>query len=155
MSVDRDPSQFIESLRRGSLAASVQVVGMVQAADENSDSIQLTRDCSMWVSIPASMIEEIRLLGTQKCKDHMHYVAGIRFKEPQTEEGTVFARLITEQLATPPITRGIGGGGDEEPPGAGSCHGCVHACYVQCGGYDRYDPWCFRECIRTWCPECG
>lgn len=152
MSVDRDPSQFIERLRLGTLAAPVQVVGMVRAADEDSDSIQLTRDCSMWVSIPASMIEEISLLGTRKCKDHMHHVAGIQFKEPQTEEGVVFARLITEQLANPPIARGIGGGPDETPPGVGSCYGCVHGCYVACGGYDYS---CYSNCIRTWCPECN
>jgi hypothetical protein len=153
MAVDRDPEPFIERLRNGTLAVPVHVVGMVQTDGEKSDSIQLSKDCSTWISIPASMIEEISLLGAQKCKDHKHEVAGIHLKEPQTEEGAVYARLITEQVATPssswPPARSVN---DKYVPVPGGCASCYRDAYRACGNYD-YE--CVKDFLRNVCPECS
>jgi hypothetical protein len=152
MGAVREPRQFIEDLRRGALAVPVQVAGMIRAAEENSDSIQVTRDCSSWVSIPASMIEEINLLGTMKCKDHNHHVASIRFKEPQSEEGAVYARLITEHLVTPPTPRKGDRHVSNDGYVPGGCAACLRDCYRHCGGYD---PECVRDYLMSYCPECA
>ncbi len=118
---------------------------MVKPGDNGTDYIQLSRDCSTWIAIPISMIEEIRFLRIKKCQDHKHEVAQIRFKEPKSEEAAVFARLITVTL-----TRGVDFGGEDDFGPSGGCLRCMRGCHRDCGN----DFFCFSNCLRTWCPEC-
>ncbi|MBP1820956.1 hypothetical protein J3E61_004519 [Mycobacterium sp. OAE908] len=88
------PREFLDKLRSGALAAPVEVVGMVREIEGNDDALEFSVDCGSWISIPLKMIQSIDSLGAAPCKDHTHHSARIRLNESQSDEATVFAKLL-------------------------------------------------------------
>jgi hypothetical protein len=77
---------------------------MIKPADGDEDSIMFARagDCSAWVKVRASQIDDVKLLHTVRCKDHAHPLVHLFMKEPQTIEGKTFGALANLHSALPP-----------------------------------------------------
>jgi hypothetical protein len=98
------PREFLDKLRSGTLAEPVEVVGMVREIEGDDESLEFSVDCARWISIPIEMVESVHSLGVMPCKDHTHHGARVRLKEPQSDEATVFARLLGHRSNGPAMS---------------------------------------------------
>jgi hypothetical protein len=97
--------EFANSLSTRQLKRSIVKVGMAKKSDDSPDTILFVegRKCGEWVSIPVSIIEQVTLLGNITCRDHVHPLVEIRFKEPENETARVFAELARRGPHTQPV----------------------------------------------------
>jgi hypothetical protein len=109
-------SSLEEALRSGKLeeSGSLELVGMVKAAEEPG-KISFTRtDCDSWVDIPTNLIDSAEQLGQRSCGVHSHPLFRVQLKEPKDPEARVLAALLTSSAEThgrpPPLpVQGFGG----------------------------------------------
>src|SRR6185437_5293197 len=97
-------SSLEEAVRSGSLERpGLDVIGMVKASEE-SGYIQFARGgCETWVDLPTNLIDQAEHLGQRSCRDHIHPVFKITFKEPKDPTARIFASLLTVPIQGSPM----------------------------------------------------
>jgi len=93
------PEEFLARLARGEISRPIVFTGMVKRSEDDSACLLFARgNCTNWIKIPLSSIEQIEVLDIVPCKDHTHPLVKLRLKRPQTDEGILFSSLT--QLAS-------------------------------------------------------
>jgi hypothetical protein len=83
-------------------AAKHVFTGMIKpAADDESIMFAQPGDCSKWIKIAASHVEDIEFLHVVNCEGHTHPLVQLFMKEPGSAEGKTFAALA-QLHSTPP-----------------------------------------------------
>jgi hypothetical protein len=81
-----EPFEFIQRLSANDLPDNdaVTIAGIVKHDAGTTEVIQFSASmsCERWLTIPASMIENVTHLRNAKCKDHQHPLVKIRLKQP-------------------------------------------------------------------------
>ncbi|MBA3315449.1 MAG: hypothetical protein H0T47_19445 [Planctomycetaceae bacterium] len=99
--------EFAKALSEGSLKGPLVRIGMAKQADDDSDTILFAEGavCSEWISIPVSIIEEVKHLTMISCRDHEHPLVQIHFKEPPAENkvARAFADLARHAKPSTPL----------------------------------------------------
>lgn len=101
-------SSLEKALKSGTFErAAIELTGMVKAS-EKADHISFARGgCETWIDLPTDLIDEAEHLGQRSCKEHMHPVFKITFKEPKDAVAQIFGSLLTVptpiSLATGPL----------------------------------------------------
>src|SRR4249919_1517869 len=69
---------------------------MVKPADDSDDYLFFAHGsvCQNWIRIPMTSIEAIDLLNFVPCDDHNHPLVLLRLRQPETDEGRLFASLV-------------------------------------------------------------
>jgi hypothetical protein len=90
------PDEFIDRLKRDELSQPTVLHGMVKAADDSDDYLLFAQGivCQNWLRIPMASIEAIDLLQFVPCDDHTHPLVLLRLRQPETDEGRLFASLV-------------------------------------------------------------
>jgi hypothetical protein len=84
-----------QAIKSGSLERTgTTLTGMVKES-EKAGHIQFARGgCETWLDLPTNLIDEAEHLGQQSCRDHVHPVFKITFKEPKDPTARIFASLL-------------------------------------------------------------
>lgn len=83
-------------------AAKHVFTGMIKPAqDDESIMFAQPGDCSKWIKITASHVEDIEFLHVVNCEGHTHPLVQLFMKEPGSAEGKTFAALA-QLHSTPP-----------------------------------------------------
>jgi hypothetical protein len=133
-----NPRDFLRSLVDEALLPRVRIIGMVKPKEDSADHLSFSRDCTFWIHIPIDIVENIEYLGPAPCKDHSHPLVSITFKEPETEEGKVFAQLIStsrppKMLREETLCSICLAGCSKVPPD--QVFDCIGQCAKDCPGY--------------------
>jgi hypothetical protein len=74
---------------------SLMFAGMIKPAENDDTTILFARanDCTRWVPIPTSQIENIEFVQMMPCRDHQHPFVKLFLKQPESAEGRTFAAL--------------------------------------------------------------
>jgi hypothetical protein len=90
------PDEFLDRLRRDELSQPTVLYGMVKPDDDSDDYLFFAHGsvCQNWIRIPMTSIEAIELLNFVPCDDHTHPLVLLRLKQPETDEGRLFASLV-------------------------------------------------------------
>jgi hypothetical protein len=90
------PDEFLERLRRDDISPPVVLYGMVKPVEDSDDYLLFAHGyiCKNWFKIPLSSIENISVLSLVPCDDHEHPFVILLLKQPETEEGRLFASLV-------------------------------------------------------------
>ncbi|ACK94683.1 hypothetical protein CON66_16740 [Bacillus cereus] len=95
---DSNPSQDIQEGSRRPL----KFTGLLNNIDSENQfmvTVGSTCDNTNWRKIPLDIIDQIVYLGTVDCEAQGEYTkVQITFKEPETEEATIFASLVLDIL---------------------------------------------------------
>jgi len=88
--------EFLDRLRRDDISPSVVLYGMVKPAEDSDDYLLFAHGyiCKDWFRVPVSSIENISVLSTVPCDDHEHPFVLLVLKQPETDEGRLFASLV-------------------------------------------------------------
>jgi hypothetical protein len=91
-----EPYEFLGRLKQDEISAPIVLYGMVKPAEDSDDYLLFAHGyvCENWFRIPLSSIENISVLSFVPCDDHKHPLVSLVLKQPETEEGQLFASLI-------------------------------------------------------------
>jgi hypothetical protein len=99
----------------GPSPATTRFTGMVKPADDPSKILfARTGDCSTWIPLPVSQIDDVAPIRWVHCGNEQYQQVHVTMKPPATPEGKVFADLAT--LHSAPSTTNVG------PPDGSSCY---------------------------------
>jgi hypothetical protein len=88
--------------------------GMIKSSDDNAEILfAKTGDCSQWIPLPVSQIEDVEHLRWVHCGEDKYRQVHVIMKAPQTKEAGVFADLATFHQHQ---ANNFG------PPGTSQCH---------------------------------
>jgi hypothetical protein len=148
-------SQLFAKLDRNELASRLVLTGLIKRPDSGESYVLFAfgTQCVVWRRIPQAIIEGIEYLTTISCGDHTHPLVKISFKEPQSEEASLFALLLddmkheTRRIVTTVL------GGESRAGVSGSatpaCHQCLLSCLAVVNPEDYYA--CIDYCMKTYC----
>jgi hypothetical protein len=80
---------LLEALKTDSLHEAIVLVGLVKKSDDDPNVVLFdpTLLCTrQWIKIPADLIAKADVLGKLPCKDHVHDLVRLEFKEPNLIE---------------------------------------------------------------------
>lgn len=91
-----DPYEFLGRLKRDEIFVPIVLYGIVKPAEDNDDYLMFAHGnvCKNWFRISMARIENISLLSFVACDDHKHPLVSLVLKQPETEEGRLFASLL-------------------------------------------------------------
>jgi hypothetical protein len=91
-----EPYEFLGRLKRNEISPAVILYGMVKPIKDDDDYLLFAHGnvCENWFRIPLSSIENISVLSFVPCDDHKHPLVSLVLKQPQTDEGKLFASLV-------------------------------------------------------------
>jgi len=91
-----EPQEFLDRLKRDEVSPPIVLHGMVKPAEEDTDDLLFApgQVCENWVRIPLSSIENVTVLSFVPCDDHKHPLVSLVLKQPETDEGRLFASLV-------------------------------------------------------------
>ena len=91
-----DPDEFVGRLKRDEIVVPIVLYGMVKPAEDDDDYLLFAHGyaCKNWFSIPLSSIQNISVVSIVPCDDHKHPLVSLALKQPETEEGRLFASLF-------------------------------------------------------------
>ena len=91
-----EPDEFLDRLKRDEIYAPIVLYGMVKPAEDNDDYLLFAHGsvCENWFRIPLSSIENISVLTVVPCDDHKHPLVSLVLRQPETDEGRLFASLV-------------------------------------------------------------
>lgn len=96
-----NPEDFLKKLTQGDISIPVAFSGMVKTSKTAKDAILFSSEqCSNWVEIPTTLIENVELVDVVPCKDHTHPYVNISFKKPKSAEAEVFLKLAAAYAAS-------------------------------------------------------
>jgi hypothetical protein len=90
--------EFLQKLRDDQITAPILFTGMVKKTDDATDHILFTHaaDCTNWIRIPVTSIENVEILDVVPSKEHTHPLVNLRIKKPQSTEGLLFLALAQQ-----------------------------------------------------------
>ncbi len=90
------PYEFLDRLRRDEIRRPIVLYGMVKPAEDDDDYLLFARGsvCENWIRIRLTSIETIEFLNFVPCDDHTHPLVLLVLKQPETDEGQLFASLV-------------------------------------------------------------
>jgi hypothetical protein len=90
------PEEFLDRLKRDELSQPTVLYGMVKPADDSDDYLFFAHGsvCQNWIRISMTSIEAIDVLNFVPCDDHNHPLVLLRLRQPETDEGRLFASLV-------------------------------------------------------------
>jgi hypothetical protein len=91
-----EPYEFLGRLKQDEISAPIVLYGMVKPAEDSDDYLLFAHGyvCENWFRIPLSTIENISVLSFVPCDDHKHPLVSLVLKQPETDEGRLFASLV-------------------------------------------------------------
>src|SRR4051794_8059173 len=91
-----EPYEFLDRLRRDDISPPVVLFGMVKLPEGDDDYLFFAHGyaCENWIRIRLNTIDRIDLVNFVPCDDHMHPLVTIVLKQPETDEGRLFASLV-------------------------------------------------------------
>jgi hypothetical protein len=91
-----EPDEFLDRLKRDEIYPPILLYGMVKPAEDDDDYLLFAHGsvCENWFRIPLSSIENISVLFVVPCDDHKHPLVSLVLKQPETDEGRLFASLV-------------------------------------------------------------
>ena len=98
--------ELIRSLNEGEqLSPGVSLRGFVKSAEDDEHiSFSPGTTCRTWISIPASIIGDVEVLGTRTCKDHEHPLVNITLLTPDDPVAAALYHLLEASTSTSPLT---------------------------------------------------
>ena len=131
-----------QALRSGDLDSStVEIVGMVKAAEGKGKISFSPTDCESWVEVPTDLIESAVQVGKSTCRDHSHPVFRLSLKESDDPSARVLAALLGSSAPSQRL------GGSTPIPGLPSAPFMAEAQLGQVGGGGfGYNTRCVRAC---------
>jgi hypothetical protein len=131
------PYEFIDRLKGDEIRLPFVLYGMVKPAEDSDEYLLFAHGyvCENWIRIRLNTIETVELINFVACKDHTHPLVLLVLKQPETDEGQLFASLVFRDQETTKAK------GTPNP-----CRDCVRRCYEYID-----DPTAFRDCVRN-CP---
>jgi hypothetical protein len=92
--------EFLHQLLNDEIAIPMVFTGTVKKPDVGTDHFLFApgSDCEHWLKIPVTSVEAVEVLDVVSCKDHTHPLVKLRFKRPQSEEGSLFLALAQLSL---------------------------------------------------------
>ena len=99
-----EPYEFLERLRRDDISPPVVLFGMVKLPEGDDDYLFFAHGyaCENWIRIPRNSIERIDLVNFVPCDDHKHPLVFVVLKQPETDEGRLFASLAQRTPSSMP-----------------------------------------------------
>ena len=90
------PYEFLDRLKRDEIRRPVVLSGMVKPAEDDDDYLLFAHGsvCENWIRIRLNSIETIEFLNFVPCDDHTHPLVLLVLKQPETDEGQLFAALV-------------------------------------------------------------
>jgi hypothetical protein len=94
-----EPSEFMDRLRRDEISRPTVLFGMVKYIEDDHDYLMFAPGyvCENWMRILLSSIETIDFVDFVPCDDHTHPLVFLQLKQPETEEGRLFASLAQQR----------------------------------------------------------
>jgi hypothetical protein len=91
-----EPYEFLGRLKQDKISLPIVLYGMVKPAEDDDDYLLFAHGyvCENWFRIPLPRIENINVLSLVPCDDHKHPLVSLVLKQPETEEGQLFASLL-------------------------------------------------------------
>jgi hypothetical protein len=87
--------ELLKALRENKLVPSLVLTGMVKVDEGETNVILFSpRGCETWIPIPVGVIEDVKVIGKMKCKDHTHDRVTLTLKESQGSEEAVYCNLL-------------------------------------------------------------
>ncbi len=90
------PNEFLDLLKRDEIHSPITLHGMVKPVEDDADHLLFAQGqvCQDWISVPLSSIETISVQSSVSCGDHAHPLVSLELKQPETDEGRLFAALL-------------------------------------------------------------
>ena len=89
------PEEFLDRLKRDEMRRPIVLHGMVKPAEDDDDYLLFAHGsaCENWIRIRLNSIETIEFLNFLPCDEHTHPLVLLVLKQPETDEGQLFASL--------------------------------------------------------------
>ncbi|MFF4148017.1 hypothetical protein ACFY0A_43725 [Streptomyces sp. NPDC001698] len=87
------PEEFLKNLQ--SEDRTFPITALIKPSDDTSDTflISIGFTCDDWIAIPSSRISSIEQQFLAPCKDHEHPFVTIHVKQPESNEGRLYASI--------------------------------------------------------------
>ena len=91
-------NDFIEKLNNDELRAPLICEGFAKPIENNREAFlfSIGTSCEEWTKIPLELIEKVEFIGEVSCRDHLHPLVRVHFKESPANDsfGSVFASIL-------------------------------------------------------------
>jgi hypothetical protein len=131
------PDEFVGRLKRDEIRVPIILYGMVKPAEDSDEYLMFAHGsvCENWIRIRLNSIETIELQDFISCDGHAHPLVLLVLRQPETDEGQLFASLVFRDQET------MKAKGTPNP-----CRECIRMCYKYIDDAET-----FRDCARN-CP---
>lgn len=119
--------EFFEQLNSNSLKTPIFVKGIAKKGEKLTEILfRKKEDSSEWITIPSSLVEEVKIIKTFKKEEQTRAVVKLQLKTPATPEGKILMELLASSNGDMEKKSKCQGGNGHEGSGYGSHGECQH-----------------------------